>query len=123
MTHYKNILVKRDQLLGPNLPTFYDQPVHLVKGKDVWVWDSTNEQAVKLYTHRNFEGKYIGTLQGEPGSVLRFKFLLAPKGVQVNKSNLSQMIFEYGGIGNDREFGLQSLNLHSVTEDFFWGYR
>ena len=39
MTHYKNILVKRDQLLGPNLPTFYDKPVHLVKGKDVWVWD------------------------------------------------------------------------------------
>jgi len=39
VTHYKNILVKRDQLLGPNLPTFYDQPVHLVKGKDVWVWD------------------------------------------------------------------------------------
>ena len=51
MTHYKNILVKRDQLLGPNLPTFYDQPVHLVKGKDVWVWDIDGKKYLDCYNN------------------------------------------------------------------------
>ena len=51
MTHYKNILVKRDQLLGPNLPTFYDKPVHLVKGKDVWVWDIDGKKYLDCYNN------------------------------------------------------------------------
>ena len=29
----------RKRLMGSGIPTFYDEPIHLVKGEGVWVWD------------------------------------------------------------------------------------
>ena len=34
------IIADRARLLGPNVSTFYEEPVHLVKGDGVWVWDA-----------------------------------------------------------------------------------
>ena len=34
-----DLAARRAAVLGPNVPTFYETPVHLVKGDGVWVWD------------------------------------------------------------------------------------
>ena len=36
----ETLIARRAQRLGPNVSTFYDEPVHLVKGQGVWVWDN-----------------------------------------------------------------------------------
>ena len=33
---------RRERLLGPGNPLFYDDPVHLVRGEGVWVYDADN---------------------------------------------------------------------------------
>lgn len=34
------ILARRARLSVPNVSTFYDEPVHPVRGEGVWVWDA-----------------------------------------------------------------------------------
>ena len=51
MNEIDNLLKKRNKFLGPNLPTFYDSPVHLVKGKDVWVWDKDGKKYLDCYNN------------------------------------------------------------------------
>ncbi len=46
-----NILQRRRQLLGPNVPTFYEEPVHLVRGEGVWVWDAEGRQYLDCYNN------------------------------------------------------------------------
>ena len=36
----QQLLKDRARLMGPNLPTFYDEPVHVVRGEGVWLWDA-----------------------------------------------------------------------------------
>ncbi len=36
---HDDLLHKRDALLGAGMPTFYDEPVHIVRGEGVWLWD------------------------------------------------------------------------------------
>ena len=33
------LMARRVKVLGPNVSTFYDDPVPLVRGEGVWVWD------------------------------------------------------------------------------------
>ena len=40
----QRLLQRRAKLLGPNVPTFYDEPLHLVKGEGVWVFKPTLEK-------------------------------------------------------------------------------
>lgn len=46
-----DLLSRRARLLGPNLPTFYEEPVHLVKGQGVWVWDADGKRYLDCYNN------------------------------------------------------------------------
>jgi 4-aminobutyrate aminotransferase-like enzyme len=47
----ENLLARRRQLLGPNARLFYDEPVHLVSGKGVWVTDAAGKQYLDCYNN------------------------------------------------------------------------
>ena len=34
------LLARRERLLGVEVPTFYEEPVHIVRGEGVWLTDS-----------------------------------------------------------------------------------
>ncbi|MEL6959639.1 MAG: aspartate aminotransferase family protein [Pseudomonadota bacterium] len=45
------ILNDRARLLGPNMSTFYDEPVHFVKGEGVWLWDADGRKYLDCYNN------------------------------------------------------------------------
>ncbi|MBT2131494.1 aspartate aminotransferase family protein [Aliiroseovarius lamellibrachiae] len=45
------ILARRERLLGPNMTTFYENPVHLVKGQGAWVWDADGNRLLDCYNN------------------------------------------------------------------------
>ena len=45
------LLARRERLLGRNMSTFYDDPVHLVKGEGVWVWDADGRKYLDCYNN------------------------------------------------------------------------
>ena len=45
------MMARRAQLLGPNVSTFYDEPVALVRGEGVWVWDSDGRRYLDCYNN------------------------------------------------------------------------
>ena len=47
----ETLLQKRTRLLGPNLPTFYQEPVHLVRGAGVHLWDADGRQYLDCYNN------------------------------------------------------------------------
>lgn len=47
----KDLLARREKLLGPNMSTFYEEPLHLVKGEGVWVWDSEGRKYLDCYNN------------------------------------------------------------------------
>ena len=51
MNKINTILERRNNLLGNNLPTFYKNPIHLVKGKGVWVWDNDGKKYLDCYNN------------------------------------------------------------------------
>ncbi len=46
-----DLMARRRRLLGPNLPTFYDEPVHLVRGEGVWLWDAAGKRYLDCYNN------------------------------------------------------------------------
>ena len=46
-----DLLVRRRRLLGPNVPTFYEAPVHLVRGQGVWLWDAEGRRYLDCYNN------------------------------------------------------------------------
>jgi len=46
-----NLLRKRDELLGAGMTTFYDEPVHIVRGEGVWLWDSGGRKYLDCYNN------------------------------------------------------------------------
>lgn len=46
-----NLLERRRKLLGPNVATFYDEPLHLVKGEGVWLWDVDGRKYLDCYNN------------------------------------------------------------------------
>ena len=46
-----SLLERRRRLMGPNVPTFYDQPVHLVRGDGVWLWDKAGRKYLDCYNN------------------------------------------------------------------------
>ncbi len=48
---YYDLINKRSKLLGTNVPTFYDEPVQIVKGKGVWLWDQTGKKYLDCYNN------------------------------------------------------------------------
>ena len=45
------LLARRERLLGRNMSTFYNDPVHLVKGEGVWVWDADGRKYLDCYNN------------------------------------------------------------------------
>lgn len=45
------LLADRARLMGPNLPTFYEEPVHVVKGEGVWLWDAEGRKYLDCYNN------------------------------------------------------------------------
>lgn len=49
--HSHDLIERRARLLGPNVPTFYDEPVHIVRGEDVWLWDADGRRYLDCYNN------------------------------------------------------------------------
>jgi 4-aminobutyrate aminotransferase-like enzyme len=42
---------RRARLMGPNVPTFYETPVHLVRGEGAWLWDASGKRYLDCYNN------------------------------------------------------------------------
>lgn len=51
MSDNKALLARRQKLLGKNMSTFYQDPVHLVKGEGVWLWDADGKRYLDCYNN------------------------------------------------------------------------
>lgn len=47
----KELLARREKLLGPGNPLFYDDPIHIVKGEGVWLFDADGRQYLDCYNN------------------------------------------------------------------------
>lgn len=46
-----NLIERRKRLLGPNVPTFYNDPVHIVRADGVWLWDADGRKYLDCYNN------------------------------------------------------------------------
>lgn len=46
-----DMLARRRALLGPNVPLFYEEPVHIVRGEGVWLWDADGNRYLDCYNN------------------------------------------------------------------------
>lgn len=46
-----DLLARREALLGPNVPTFYERPVEIVRGEGVWLWDADGKRYLDCYNN------------------------------------------------------------------------
>ena len=46
-----DLLKARAALLGPNVSTFYEDPVHIVRGEGVWLWDADGRKYLDCYNN------------------------------------------------------------------------
>lgn len=51
MTPNATLLARRERLLGRNMSTFYNDPVQLVRGEGVWVWDADGRKYLDCYNN------------------------------------------------------------------------
>lgn len=51
MNRVDDLMARRAKLLGPNVSTFYEEPVDLVKGSGVWVWDADGNKYLDCYNN------------------------------------------------------------------------
>ena len=47
----RELINDRARLLGPSVPTFYDDPVHFVRGEGVWLWDTDGRKYLDCYNN------------------------------------------------------------------------
>jgi 4-aminobutyrate aminotransferase-like enzyme len=47
----ETLMQRRTRLMGPNVRVFYDDPVHLVRGQGVWVWDTDGNKYLDCYNN------------------------------------------------------------------------
>ncbi len=45
------LVARRERLLGPGNPLFYDEPVHLVRGEGVWLYGADGKQYLDCYNN------------------------------------------------------------------------
>ena len=45
------LLARRERLLGVGMATFYDDPVHIVRGEGVWLYDADGRRYLDLYNN------------------------------------------------------------------------
>jgi len=46
-----DLMARRARLLGPNVSTFYDDPLHIVRAEGVWLWDAEGRQYLDCYNN------------------------------------------------------------------------
>ncbi|MDR7126760.1 aminotransferase class III-fold pyridoxal phosphate-dependent enzyme [Pseudotabrizicola sp. 4114] len=46
-----DLMERRRTLLGPKVSTFYDDPVHIVRGEGVWLWDAKGRKYLDCYNN------------------------------------------------------------------------
>ena len=46
-----DLMADRARLLGPNVATFYDDPLHIVRGEGVWLWDAEGRKYLDCYNN------------------------------------------------------------------------
>ncbi len=51
MTAIETLRARREKLLGRNMSLFYDDPVHLVRGEGVWLWDADGRRYLDCYNN------------------------------------------------------------------------
>lgn len=51
MVANSDLLARRERLLGRNMSTFYDDPVQLVRGEGVWLWDADGRKYLDCYNN------------------------------------------------------------------------
>ena len=51
MNDTTGLIARRRALLGPNMSTFYQDPVHIVKGEGVWLWDADGRKYLDCYNN------------------------------------------------------------------------
>ena len=47
----RDLLTRRERLLGPGFPLFYDEPLHLVRGEGVWLFDAQGRRYLDAYNN------------------------------------------------------------------------
>lgn len=50
-TRPQNLLVRRERLMGKAYRLFYEQPVHIVSGEGVWLYDSNGKKYLDVYNN------------------------------------------------------------------------
>lgn len=51
MTDTASLIARREKLLGPNMTTFYRDPVHIVRGEGAWLWDAEGTRFLDCYNN------------------------------------------------------------------------
>ncbi len=51
MAGEQELRARRERLLGRNMSLFYEDPVHLVKGEGVWLWDADGRRYLDCYNN------------------------------------------------------------------------
>ncbi|MFQ0812519.1 aminotransferase [Brucella anthropi] len=51
MSGNHELIARRERLLGRNMSLFYQDPVHLVKGEGVWLWDADGRKYLDCYNN------------------------------------------------------------------------
>ena len=51
MTSTAELIARRERLLGPGNPLFYDEPVHLVRGEGVWLYGNDGTRYLDCYNN------------------------------------------------------------------------
>ena len=46
-----NLLERREKLLGPAYRLFYDEPINIVKGNGVWLYDQNDKPYLDMYNN------------------------------------------------------------------------
>lgn len=45
------LIQRRERLLGQRMPLFYSEPVHIVRGEGIWLYDASGKQYMDLYNN------------------------------------------------------------------------
>src|SRR5687768_8820225 len=51
MSEIDELLRRRHRVLGRHSPLFYDEPLHLVRGEGVWVYDAEGRAYLDVYNN------------------------------------------------------------------------
>ena len=51
MADNQNLITRRNRLLGADAPLFYDEPLHIVRGEGVWLYDADGRRYLDCYNN------------------------------------------------------------------------